>query len=416
MQASAQETDPELKALIPDAAVADPEGWAKAPPPVALPEGPQPEPNSPLAQDSQFRLPWPDEPFELPPLLALEPDPDQVAALAAQANEPVVMRDSGAVLQVSPQLALVFPTDPASFVDRDGFTQRFAALSNTQRLSNASEDNAAQLAARARTDGDLLRRLLRIYGYYDATVEQTITGLEAGNASARPTISFRITPGPRFRFGTVALGDLERTGKDYPWLRSAFGIQTGDPLDSDRIVAGQSALDSALGEAGYAFAKLGEPDLVIDHRAEAGDLSLPVTTGGAYTFGSVTSNLADFLPGKHLERIARFKRGDLYKRSQSEDLRRAIIATGLVSSVGITPREVVPPRGDLPGSVALDVTLAKAPLRTIAAKASASKPAGNTATCSRPKGCCGCAGCWAPRSSWPASPFAAAIFADAIRC
>ena len=93
---------------------------------------------------------------------------------------------------------------------------------------------------------------------------------------------------------------------------------------------------------------------------------MPLTTGGRYTFGPVLSELPKFLSGGHLEDIARFDRGDLYKRSQVDDLRRAIIATGLVSSVGINARETAPPQGEAPGTVALDVTMTKAPLRTIA--------------------------------------------------
>jgi translocation and assembly module TamA len=203
--ASAQETDPELKALIPDSAVADPEAWAKAAPQTALPAQLQIAPNSPMAQDSGFRLPWPDEPFELAPVLALEPDPDQIEALAAQANEPEVQRDSGDVQRLSPQLSLIFPADPAVLPDRAALTQRFAALSAIQRLSNDSEDSTAQLSARARTDGDLLRRLLRIYGYYDGAVEQVISGIEAGAGStgAKASVRFIVTPGPRYHFGAA---------------------------------------------------------------------------------------------------------------------------------------------------------------------------------------------------------------------
>jgi translocation and assembly module TamA len=67
-----------------------------------------------------------------------------------------------------------------------------------------------------------------------------------------------------------------------------------------------------------------------------------------------------------LQEIARFDPGDLYKRSDEMDLRRAILATGLVSSVTISRRETRPPANGEDGEVALDVELAKAPLRTIA--------------------------------------------------
>ncbi|MFN3436031.1 MAG: outer membrane protein assembly factor, partial [Sphingomonas sp.] len=63
---------------------------------------------------------------------------------------------------------------------------------------------------------------------------------------------------------------------------------------------------------------------------------------------------------------ARFDPGDIFQQSLETDLRRAIIATGLVSSVSITPRETRAPEGAAPGEVALDVAFERAPLRTIA--------------------------------------------------
>ena len=375
-QARAQsiDSDAELRVLIPDAAVANPEAWAKARPPGA-PDAPLPDdaaleldPGSPLAQDGQFRLPWPDEGFDLPELVSLEPDPDIAEALKSDNLLPLPGLAEGDQIRVSPRLTLVFPSDPVTFPMRDAFVDRFKALSTVERLSGEGEDNAAQLAARARTDGNLLRGMLRIYGYYDSEVTQTVGSIELGEAAANaaPAVRFDIVPGPRYRFGAIALGDLAGTGTDYPDLRTAYGIQSGDPLDSDRIVAARGSLDLALGESGYAFARVGEPDLLVDHARELGDLTQPVTAGGRYRIAGVVSGLPEFLPSDHLQDIARFKPGDLYKRSETEDLRRAIIATGLVSSVTIAARETKPPKGEIPGDVALDITMAKAPLRTIA--------------------------------------------------
>ena len=359
--------DAELRELIPDKAVGDPEAWAQVPAPAAVAVDPQPQPESPLAEDGGFRLPWPDQQLDLPELVALEPDAES-AALAVQADAAPEVRDAAQVEQISQQLALVFPSDPARFPERSAFAQRFAALSAIENLSGKGEDNAAQLGARARTDSGLLRQLLRIYGYYDAEIEQTVSGIVPGQDAAvlKPSVRFNIDPGARYHFGRVDLGDLPGTGSDFTALRSSFGIQTGDPLNNDGIVTARTGLDNALGESGYAFAKLGEPDLLVDHRREEGDLTVPLTTGGRYNFGPILSELPKFLSGGHLEDIARFDRGDLYKRSQVDDLRRAIIATGLVSSVGINARETAPPRGEAPGTVALDVTMTKAPLRTIA--------------------------------------------------
>jgi translocation and assembly module TamA len=92
---------------------------------------------------------------------------------------------------------------------------------------------------------------------------------------------------------------------------------------------------------------------------------MKVTPGGKYDFGKVTSNLPDFMSGKHLSRIARFKPGDQYKRSLQLDLRRAIQATGLIASTELTPVEVAPPMGDQPGVVDIAAKMTEAKVHTI---------------------------------------------------
>jgi translocation and assembly module TamA len=180
-------------------------------------------------------------------------------------------------------------------------------------------------------------------------------------------VRFDILPGPRYRFGRIGLGALPALPEpDASRLIAAFGIKPGDPVYADRIVEREIELRVALGESGYPFAKLAEPELLIDHARTEGDLTLDVQPGGKYVFGPVVSSDERFLSGRHLAEIARFEAGDVFRQGLETDLRRAIIATGLVSSVTITPRETREPQDDRPGEVALDVAFERAPLRTIA--------------------------------------------------
>ncbi|HVR90893.1 MAG TPA: BamA/TamA family outer membrane protein [Novosphingobium sp.] len=359
--------DPDLEALIPDAALANPEAWAKGEPRPLEPI-PEIDPSSPLAEIPGFTLPWPDDAEDLPQLAPLEPDPDVQLALQPRDEPAASLQPGGEVINLTGQLALVFPAGDDSFPERGEFAIRFRNLSTLVRLSGSDDDNIAQVAVRARSDRDLLQRLLRVYGYYDAQVVQTVGGIEPRQdvAVTAATVRFDVLPGTRYRFGAIELAALPATGEDFTLLRSSYKIQPGDPLSSDAIVGERFNLDTALGENGYAFASTGEPDLLVDHAREEGDLTQPVTPGGKYRFGAVVSELPDFLSSHHLEEIARFKRGEVFKRSLSDDLRRAVLATGLVSSVTVTPRETAPPAGGQPGEVALDIGMTKAPLRTIA--------------------------------------------------
>ena len=355
--------------MIPDSAVENPEDWADAGAPVDPAQEPEGEidaqtldAENPMQPMPEIAVHWP-EAIPIPDIAVPEADED---IRFAEPDIPVTPLETNSfVTKVNDDLVLAFPPSPESFPVRDAFIDRFRALSTIEEL-NSDSDNIAQLAARARADEDLLVEMLRVYGYYDAQVIRSLVTPEdgsdvAGSASAR----FDIIPGPRYRFGGINLGNLA-AAPDAQTLRAAFEIAVGDPLSSDAIVEERADLELALGESGYPFARMGETQLVIDHREASGDLTIPVEPKGKYVFGAVNSSLPDFLSGKHLSTIARFRPGDVFQRSLETDLRRAILATGLVSSVTITPREVAPPTADAPGTVALDVDLAKAPVRTIA--------------------------------------------------
>lgn len=373
---------PRLEELIPDSAVANPEAWADAgdvapsaedvdgevaggndggdddgAPDIAL------EPDSPMADMPALTVEWPDD-LQLPPLERVEPDDD--IRFAETPDFDLGEQTATREVRISDELVLAFPANEDSFPLLDEFVERFEELSTIEELSGG-EDNIAQLAARARSDEELLVEILRVYGYYGGQVIRTVGGVRPGDevaSSTDPAVRFDILPGPRYRFADIDLGNLA-SAPDAVRLRETFEIDNGDPISSDKIVEEQFDLDRELGETGYPFAEIDEPNLLIDHRETSGDLAMPVDPNGKYVFGDVVSSLPDFLSGEHLATIARFDPGDVYKRSLELDLRRAITATGLVSSVTISPRETAAPTASDPGTVALDVEITKAPLRTI---------------------------------------------------
>lgn len=389
--AQTRDADQALEDLIPDSALDDPKAWANQ---TDAAKVPVPDPSTLLSTDAiapltgipAITLAWPDA-SELPPIAPLAPDPDigeaaEQAKAAGQAlasdADPGSGRGIGQIpgaslLPITPQLVLAFPPDEAALPEREAVTQRFGALAALRKFGN-EEDNLAQLTRRARQDTELLQQVLRVYGYYDAEVFQSTTGYAAPVEGGGPApaidlkkvgVRFDIRPGPRYTFSRISLGDIALQ-RDAPALTRAFALSPGDPVNSDRIVAERDHLITSLGEGGHAFAKVGEPDLSIDHADRTGDLTIPVTSGGQYVMGEVHSSLPDYLSSRHLSRIARFRPGDPYRRSRMDDLRQAILATGLVSAVTVTPREVTPAAEAQPGVADVDVTLSKAPQRTIA--------------------------------------------------
>jgi translocation and assembly module TamA len=231
---------------------------------------------------------------------------------------------------------------------------------STLAQSRKEPANAAQIDRRAREDADLLGELLRARGYYDALVR---TRVEAAPAGGEAIVTLEAEPGPLYRFARIDLPGIEGSGEDEAALREAFGIAANEPVDAARVTTGEAALRVELGKRGYAFAEIGEMDIALDHETRTAALTLPVNPNGTRTFGHILVEGRPLFSARHIETIARWKRGAPFEAPLVEDLRRALIATGLVSSVAIRP---VAAAGR---NVDLAVSLERAPMRTIAGQA-----------------------------------------------
>lgn len=303
-------------------------GTAPAP---ALPAEQPIDPAAPLADMPDIGVAWP----ELPPQTAAAQQ-----ATAAQTGETrYAWRIDGLDDMASPLLR-----------------ERFAALSVLDQ-NDGEAANAAQLDRRAREDSTLLVTLLRAQGYYDAEVEPRIDTVDG-----RPLVILTATPGPIYRLKEVTIDGVAAAGDKATALRDAFGVKPDDPVDADRITTGEAKLRVEAGEQGFPFAKVGEPELTIDREARTATLDISVDPGTARVFGQIRANPNNrVFDAEHVQEIARFEPGKPYYAPALDDLRRALVQTGLVSVAEVTP---VP--GTTPDTVDIDVRLEPAPPRTIA--------------------------------------------------
>jgi len=243
----------------------------------------------------------------------------------------------------------------------DGFRTRFNSFSLLEE-GKGKAANIAQINRRMKADSDLIERILRADGYYDARIRPSVLPPDNG-ANGKLRITFDIRAGTRYTLKSVDLPGLAEAAGRAPSLRTAFPVNVGDPVDADDITAARTQLAVALGETGFPFAKVQEPEVTIDHEIQQGDLVVAVAPGGYRTFGNIVLDPTSrrVFTARHLTRIARFDRGDVFQVSDVEDLRRAIVATGLVSSATVKPQDA----GD--GEHAdIAVSLAPAKMRTIA--------------------------------------------------
>lgn len=242
----------------------------------------------------------------------------------------------------------------------DQFDSRFKGLSLLE-AEDGKPANIAQINRRMRQDSDLIERILDAKGYYDAIVRSSLRPVETGGD--RLQVLFAVRPGTRYSLSRITLPGLAAATARVPALATAFPVKVGDPVDADAILAGRQALATALDENGFPFSSVAQPAVTIDHETQKGDLELVVRAGGYRRFGTILldDEAAKLFTPRHLQRMARFERGDVYMASDVEDLRRAIVATGLVSTASVKAQDA----GD--GEHAdIAVATMPAPPRTIA--------------------------------------------------
>ncbi len=257
--------------------------------------------------------------------------------------------------QIAPETRYSYAVTGLDGVGGTLLRQRFDAAS-TLREGRGEPANAAQLDRRAREDSALLEDLLRAEGYYDARIATRVEP-RAGEA----VVTLDVEAGPVYRLTQVTLDGVERAGTRAADLTRAFGLPADAPVNNDAIAAAADRLRVAVGEEGFAFARVGEPEVVVDRAARTATLTMALDLGTARRFGRVVMDDTRVFGPRHVQEIARFAPGQEYDASALTDLRRALIQTGLVSSVRVEPVE-----GQTPDSVDVSVALEPAPPRTIA--------------------------------------------------
>jgi translocation and assembly module TamA len=307
------------------------------PPPPPSADSAELDPSAPLDAMPDLGVDWPD---------MNAPD----ASVPATAAPVAAVDDAATLRRYSLSLAGLDTVDDPEEL-RDRFDKASALVEGEDEPVNA-----AQIDRRARNDADLLAQLLRADGYYDAQVDPQI------NATAGTlAVTLIAAPGERYRFAGVELPGLDAASSDRDELRAAFAVRQGDPVVAEKVIAAGIALKVELGRRGFATADIGEQDIVIDHETREARLVLPVTPGPVARFGAISVTGRPPFSARHIGEIARFKRGDRFDQADVDDLRRALVATGLVASAEV---RTVPRQG---GEVVdLAVKLEPAPMRTIA--------------------------------------------------
>ncbi|WCT73110.1 BamA/TamA family outer membrane protein [Sphingomonas naphthae] len=305
-----------------------------APPPVAAPEA-----SSVPAADPDLAQP-------LPPIAGFDATPPPAIAVTDEKAERIKY---DVVLKGLKPVDLEAPFRSLSALLQDG---RDAA-------------NASQVGARASEDVGLAERLMRSEGYYDGLAAADVDTLP--NARSRLTVTLTATPGTRYTLGGIAITGAEPEPTRH--ARDALDLKTGTPIRAAEIESAEANISLRLPERGYPFVEVGKRDILLDERDHHGDYTLPITAGPKSSFGGIRAEGDPVFTADHIEVLTRFDRGQLYDSRQVDDLRQALIATSLLSTVSVEPTRTGQTSADGTETVDLVVKQTKGPQRQLAASA-----------------------------------------------
>jgi translocation and assembly module TamA len=366
---------------------------AQSPPPPSngaqTPSGP--DNAGPIVPDSQFEKALPPLDPEigkpLPPLGPIAPPPGPVptGTVAPGALPPANVPADPELAQPLPPLSSFDVTTPPPNAnpkpdesapepvhyqlvlegfDKIGLDGRFRSLSALAD-ADGQATNGAQVAARAKEDELLAIRLLRSEGYYDASAVATVEQLPDRPGQLRVTVA--VAPGARYAFGQIRIDGNETVP---PGLaREALPLKSGDPIVAPAVEAGEANIRLRLPQQGYPFAEIGLRDILLDPATHAGDYTLPVDPGPRSSFAGFTTDGNLAFDAKHVGILSRFKRGELYDSRKVDDLREAMVATGLFRTVAAEPVRTGDKAPDGTEYVNIHVVQEKGPARSIAGTA-----------------------------------------------
>lgn len=393
------------------AQISDPKPGQGAPPPAPAPTPAPGADQAPIVPDAEFEAAMPKIEGDIDAPLEAMPAPTPTPPTQAEAAQAVTQqtRESFAAApeedaefrQPLPPLADFKVEPPAAIdvkdeksvtiryttvlegLDAVGLDDEFGDLSALEK-GDGKAANAAMVAARAREDERLAVRLLQSRGYYDASAVSTIEQDPPNSGNVRATVS--ATPGPLYRLGNVVVDSKDATAPPGLLLRE-LNLNPGDPIEAERIQGAEANVSLRLPQQGYPFVKLGQRDILLDEEDHIGDYALPVDLGPRSVFGDIRTQVGmgqgqraasnrqgserqqrrprrprELVFGPdHIRVLRRYKPGELYDSRAVDDLRAALIATSLFSTVSVEPVRTGKPGPD--GTEIVDLLVRQNPGR-----------------------------------------------------
>lgn len=249
-------------------------------------------------------------------------------------------------------------------VGADDIRSLFEELSALEEADGKAA-NGAMVSARMQEDQQLLVDIMTGQGFFDASVNGMVELPETEGENL--TVVLQVEPGRRYDLGAIIF-DADRVVPEDLIARN-FVPKTGEPIVAERVLAAEANIAVVLPQEGYPFAETGQRDILLDPETGTGDYTLPVNIGPRSSYGEIITTGTTAFDADHIGVLSRFDKGELYDSRMVDDLRKALVATGLFSIVSVKPTASGEAAPDGTEYATINVEQVAGPPRTLAGSA-----------------------------------------------
>jgi len=249
-------------------------------------------------------------------------------------------------------------------VSADDIRSLFEELSALEEADGKAA-NGAMVSARMQEDQQLLVDIMTGQGFFDASVNGMVELPET--EGEKLTVVLQVEPGRRYDLGAIIF-DADRVVPEDLIARN-FVPKTGEPIVAERVLAAEANIAVVLPQEGYPFAETGQRDILLDPETGTGDYTLPVNIGPRSSYGEIITTGTTAFDADHIGVLSRFDKGELYDSRMVDDLRKALVATGLFSIVSVKPTASGEAAPDGTEYATINVEQVAGPPRTLAGSA-----------------------------------------------
>jgi translocation and assembly module TamA len=246
--------------------------------------------------------------------------------------------------------------------------EQLREASQLRALAEDAPVDAFGLVARAAAEPRQLEEVLRAEGFWAPLVTLRIAGEPAAalglaeRLAARPQgadtpplpVEITIDTGPRYRFRHITLTPARPADREaVAALGQVPGVTPGEPARTDPVLDAEAALLDRLRRAGHPLAAIADREVVVDHDAEAMDVTWTIAAGPIAAFARPAVEGQTRVNPELIARVAGRLEGEPFSPQRLERARRDMLALGAFDVVRARPADRLDAAGRLPVTFAV---------------------------------------------------------------